>query len=660
MKKITINDLSIEEKLRLICAYDSWQTVTFDNKLPKVKVSDGPVGLRTMVKDDNNNEITLKSISYPSVSCLANTFNKELAYKMGEALANDAIERDVDILLAPGVNIKRNPLNGRNFEYFSEDPYLAGMLAKQYILGLQDNHIGACIKHFCCNNLEYNRFYQSSEVDVRTLHEIYYKPFEIALHANPYTIMCSYNRINGEYASEYKVGFDTLRNSFNYKGVIISDWDAVRNRAKSLNAGLDIEFPYSERNYKQLLEDYKNNKVDEECLNNSVNNILNLIYKCNDDKQKRKITLSFDERVKIAKELAKESIVLLKNDDNILPLKENTSIALSGCYAKGKENFVVGGGSSFVRWIDKEFDLEKELKERFAHVDYERAFYVNSVANHGSNICNPLKSQNNALSNDVNIICVGTGPFYEYESGDRETIKLSVVQERAILTLASLNPNTIVVIFAGSAVDISSFKDKVKAIIYAGFCGQYGDEAIVDVISGKACPNGRLSETFANHLEDIKAVNSYVDGRITCYSEGLDVGYRYFLKHQDKAMYPFGYGLSYASFKYENLNVSVTESKIKISFVITNTSAYDAKEVIQIYASEMLSKVYRPIRELKAFDKVFIKANESKKVEMTINKEDLAYYSIGTNSMEVNPGVYKIEICKDAFTPILTKTIKII
>ena len=171
--------------------------------------------------------------------------------------------------------------------------------------------------------------------------------------------MCSYNRINGEYASEYKVGFDTLRNSFNYNGVIISDWDAVRNRAKSLNAGLDIEFPYSEKNYKQLLEDYKNNKVDEECLNNSVNNILNLIYKCNDDKQKRKITLSFDERVKIAKELAKESIVLLKNDDNILPLKENTSIALSGCYAKGKENFVVGGGSSFVRWIDKEFDLEK-------------------------------------------------------------------------------------------------------------------------------------------------------------------------------------------------------------------------------------------------------------------------------------------------------------
>lgn len=207
---------------------------------------------------------------------------------------------------------------------------------------------------------------------------------------------------------------------------------------------------------------------------------------------------------------------------------------------------------------------------------------------------------------------------------------------------------------------MSAFKDKVKAIIYAGFCGQYGDSVIADIICGKISPSGRISETFANHLEDILACNTYMDGRVTCYNEGLDVGYRYFLKHQDKVMYPFGYGMSYAKFTYEDLKVSVENEKINISLMVTNTSNVDAKETIQIYIGEALSNVYRPIRELKAFDKVFIKAKESKKVELTINKKELAYYSIGTNSLKVNPGIYKIEVCKDAFTVILSKNIKVI
>ena len=278
MKKITVTDLSAEEKLRLICAQDFWHTVNFNGKIPQVTVSDGPVGLRKEIIEEGKT-VTVPSVSYPSVQSLANSWSKECARIMGEALADDCIEHEVDILLAPGVNIKRHPLNGRNFEYFSEDPYLAGTLGYEYIEGLQQKGIGACLKHFCCNNLEYNRFEQSSEVDERTLREIYYKPFELACKAKPVSIMSAYNRINGTYASEYKKGFDVLRKEFGFDGVIYSDWEAVRNRAAAAKAGCDFEFPYSEKNYEQLKKDYAAGIISEEEVNACAERILQLVYR---------------------------------------------------------------------------------------------------------------------------------------------------------------------------------------------------------------------------------------------------------------------------------------------------------------------------------------------------------------------------------------------
>ena len=273
MRKITVKDLTVQEKLRLICGQDCWHTVSLGGKLPQITVSDGPNGLRTEQTDESGKTYTIPAVAYPSIQLLANTWSTESARTMGACLADDCLERDVDILLAPGVNIKRHPLNGRNFEYFSEDPVLAGEMAKAYIEGVQGGGVGVCLKHFCCNNLEYDRLHQSSDVDDRTLHEIYYAPFAIACEAKPVSVMCSYNRINGTYASEYKQGFDYLRRECGFDGAIFSDWDAVRDRAAAARAGLDLEMPFNQDNYEKLCADYRAGKLPDEELDACVQRV---------------------------------------------------------------------------------------------------------------------------------------------------------------------------------------------------------------------------------------------------------------------------------------------------------------------------------------------------------------------------------------------------
>ena len=312
MAKISVKDLSIEEKLRLLCSDGFWYTHDCGGKLPKVAVSDGPVGLRAMRDED-----TLPSIAYPSLQSLANTWNRDLAAVMGECLADDSYERKVDVLLGPGVNVKRHPLNGRNFEYLSEDPYLAGELAKNYVTSLQTQGIGACVKHFCCNNLEYNRFEQSSEVDERTLREIYYVPFEIACEAKPVSMMSAYNRVNGVYANENVKGFDALRKDFGFDGVMYSDWEAIRDRTAAAKAGCDIEFPFNQVNYDALVKDYKDGKITEVEIDSCVERIINFVYRCKEMQEGKEIKRTVEERLEVAEKIALESIVLLKNEDGI-------------------------------------------------------------------------------------------------------------------------------------------------------------------------------------------------------------------------------------------------------------------------------------------------------------------------------------------------------
>ncbi|MDE5896391.1 MAG: glycoside hydrolase family 3 C-terminal domain-containing protein [Clostridia bacterium] len=659
MKKITVNDLTAEEKLRLICAKGFWYTEDFGGKIPSVCVSDGPVGLRAERVDGQGAKYTVPAVAYPSTQSLANTWSRECALTMGACLADDCIGQGVDILLAPGVNVKRHPLNGRNFEYFSEDPYLAGTLAKEYITGLQENGVGACVKHFCCNNLEYNRFNQSSEVDERTLRELYYKPFEIACEAKPVSAMCSYNRINGTYASEYKKGFDVLRGEMGFDGAVYSDWDSVRDRTKAAQAGIDIEFPFNEQNYKRLVADYEAGLLSDEALDACAARVLELCYRCEDMRGKRSVKTDEAERLRAAKRIADESMVLLKND-GVLPLRKGTRVAVCGCYARPEPGMVAGGGSSQVTWRGKGFDLSALLEKRLGTaVAYENMFSFDGVIGHGEFGANPDKGLRNAALADVQIVCAGTGAPFEYESVDRRTMRLPEVQERAILDLAAVNPNIVVAVFAGSAIDMTAWIGQVSAVVFAGFCGEAGGESLADILTGAVNPSGKLSESFPISLDKVPAANGYIDTRVTRYTEGLDVGYRYFDRRREHVLFPFGHGMSYSAFEYRNLKVTPRDDGVEVSYEVANTSQTRGKEISQIYVREVAPAVYRPYKELKEYNKDEIAAGKSATVKKRLPLSAFAHWSESKDRWEVTDGVYEILVGASSLDVRLRKKILI-
>ncbi len=661
MKKYTVKDLSSEEKLRLLCSNGFWYTMDFDGKLPAAAVSDGPVGLRAERKNEKGETVTLASVSYPSAQLLANTWNKDCAALLGECLADDCYEKNVDILLGPGANIKRHPLNGRNFEYYSEDPLLAGEMAKSYIEGVQSRGIGACLKHFCCNNSEYNRFEQSSEVDERTLREIYYVPFEIACKAKPVSMMSAYNRINGQYASENKKGFKVLREEFGFDGAMYSDWEAVRNRTLSAKAGCDIEFPFNEENYKKFTEDYKSGKITEEELDACAQRVLNLAYRCKEMQTGKGVKRTVEQRFEAAQKIAEEGMVLLKNEGAILPLKKGVKAALFGCYAKPEAGMIAGDGSSRVVPLTKKFDLGKLLEEELSvKIPFETMFYYDKVL--GTNgyahyAAKPHVGKNMAAAADINIICVGTGVNIEAESYDRTDMRLPLAQERAILDLAAINPDTVVIIFAGSAIDVSAWEDKVKAIIYAGFCGERGMEALCNILCGKVNPCGKLSETFPVNYCRSAVASGYCDTAATRYTEGVDVGYRYYDRHPKDVKYPFGFGLSYSEFKYSDLKIKAKGLCAEVCFAVENVSAIDGSEIAQVYVQECSPTVYRPVKELRGFAKVKIKAGEKANVCISLTERAFAYYSVAEDCWRVNDGAYKIFAGSSSQNILLSKTV---
>lgn len=647
MKK-TIKDLSAREKMRLICADGLWYTYSCDGKIPVVAVTDGPVGVRKEVKNDKGEMTTLPSIAYPSAQSLANTWDVDCARLVGECLADDCYERQADILLGPAANVKRHPLNGRNFEYFSEDPLLAGEMARSYITGVQSRGIGACLKHFCCNNLEYNRFEQSSEVDERTLREIYYVPFELGCKAKPVSMMSAYNRINGKYASEYKKGFDVLRDEFGFDGVMYSDWEAVRDRATAAIAGCDIEFPYNGDNYEKLLSDYDAGVISDEQIDACASRVVDLAYRCKDMQKGKGVKRTVDERLSVARQVAAESIVLLKNEGGLLPLKRGARVAVSGCYAKPERNMIAGGGSSNVVSLSEKADLAELLKARLGgEVNFETMFHYDKVLGSNSGAAfaaKPNVGKINAAVADASVICVGTGAPFEYESFDRPTMKLPVAQERAILELAAVNPDTVVALFAGSAIDVGAWADKVKAIVYVGFCGERGIDALCDVLCGNINPSGKLSETLPVGFEATPVADGYIDCAVTRYAEGLDVGYRYYDRRPQNIAFPFGHGLSYSSFEYSGLKIEANGLDATVRFSVKNASGTDGKEVAQLYVSELAPVVYRPVKELKGFVKTEIKSGETSKIEIKLDSRAFAYYSTADDGWRVNDGAFRILI----------------
>ena len=636
----SVKELTAEEKMRLICGKDFWHTDDLGGKLPQITVADGPVGLR-VVKErrKDGTETSYPATAYPSIQLLANTWNTESAKEMGSSLGDDCLDRDVDILLAPGVNIKRNPLNGRNFEYFSEDPYLAGRMAKSYIEGVQGQGVGVCLKHFCCNNLEYDRLHQSSDVDERTLREIYYKPFEIACETKPVSVMCSDNRINGPYAAEYKTGFHVLRDEFGFDGAIFSDWEAVRDRTASAKAGLDLSMPVCEEHVRKLRADYAAGRLTDEELDVCAQRVLDLIDRCKKMRVGKEVIRTEQERAEVAKEIAAEGMVLLKND-GVLPLSGIKTVSVSGCFAKPDTiEMLRGGGSAGVEWMDKTFDIPAALERRGYAVVYEGAFRYDGVESFSQDARTALL---NAAKSDVNIVCVGTGNPVEYEAGDRKTLRLPEVQERAILETAEQNENTIVVVFAGGVVNMSAWADKVKAILYAGFPGMGGDEVVADILTGAVNPSGKLSETFPLSEDTVPAVNACRVAGVTRYQEGLDVGYRYFDTYGVPVLFPFGHGLSYSEFTYKELSLTAEKDGLRVSCSVENVSARDGKEVVQAYVHECAPLVYRPKKELKAFSKSEVKAGAIVKFAFRLDAGAFAHWSVSENRWEITDGVYEI------------------
>lgn len=652
MKKLTVKDLSYKEKLRLICGDGFWHTSDLGGKLPRVKVTDASMGVR--MPDENGKDIP--SIAYPSLQMLANTWDTDVVRKYAECVADDCLDAGADVLLGPGVNIKRSPLCGRNFEYFSEDPYLAGIMAREYVSALQAEGAAACVKHFCCNNLEYNRMLQSSDVDERALREIYLTPFEIAIQAKPKSVMCSYNKINGVQGSENAYGFKILREEFGFDGLIMSDWDAVYDRAKAAKAGLDLEMPFSEKNYQKLVSDFENGIISEQEVDACAQRVLDYIYGVKELSKDKKRKHTLEERISFTQTVAEEGIVLLKNN-GVLPLKKGLSVSLCGQFARPNgEIDVCGGGSGRVTPLSPPYDIPKIFKEIYDGKSiYEPAFiYGVSHAGH-----NPGRAADNAAACDVNIVFAGTGAAVEGENGDRAYMGLHPVQIRAIKDTAHINPNTVVVLFAGSPVDMSEWIDDVAAVVYAGFLGECCGEAVVNVLTGRVNPSGKLTETFPVRYEDTPAANSYTDCKVTVYEEGIFAGYRYYDAYGVPVLFPFGHGLSYSEFEYKNLKLAADGEKVTVSFELGNTSATDGKEVVQVYVGTKSSCVRRPVKELKGFAKYFVKAGESVKAALELDKSAFSYWSYQSAKRETEDGIYEILVGASSADIRLTGKIKI-
>ena len=661
MKK-TLKDLTTEEKLRLICGKDCWHTCDFEGKLPFIRVTDASMGVRMPVNPENWDGVR-PSVSYPSLQMLANTWDLETVKTYAECVADDCLDYGADIILGPGVNIKRSPLCGRNFEYFSEDPYLAGTLAKQYISALQSEGAGACVKHFCCNNLEYNRLQQSSEVDERTLREIYYKPFEIALEAKPVSLMSSYNRINGVLGSEYKKGYKVLRNEYGFDGLIMSDWDAVRNRTKAAQAGCDLEMPYHPEHYEALVADFKAGKITEEEIDVCAQRVLDLVYRCKELQQGKTRKHTQEERIAFTQRAEEEGIVLLKNN-GVLPLKKGQSLSMCGWFARPcaydrkKPELIGGGGSGWVERITPMFDMLGIMQRvHGGNISFEPAFSDDGV---DSSFMISGNAVDNAAESDVNIVFAGTGAHLESEGGDRQRMTLCDAPVRTILDTAAVNKNTVVVLFAGSPIDMSEWINEIAAVVYVGFPGERGGEAIANVLTGKVNPSGKLTETFPLSYEDTPAAKGYIDSKVTRYEEGLDVGYRYYDTYGVPVLFPFGHGLSYSQFTYKNLNLKTNGKTIEVCYEIENTSDICGKEVSQIYVRATSSYVYRHYKELKGFAKTLIKAGKTEKVSVQLDSRAFEYWSTADDYWKVEDGVYEIIVGASCADEKLRAKIKII
>ncbi|MFU0828690.1 MAG: Thermostable beta-glucosidase B [Lachnoclostridium sp.] len=641
--KNLIKQMSLEDKVAFCSGFDFWKTKEFKKyNIPSIMLSDGPHGLRKQIQEMDHLGINKSkpATCFPPACTTACSWDRDLIGKIGEAIAKEALNEGVSVVLGPGVNIKRNPLCGRNFEYFSEDPYLAGELAACFIQGVQKYGIGTSLKHFAANNQENKRFYSDSILDERTFREIYLTGFEIAVKkGKPSTVMCAYNKINGIYCSDNKYLIrEILRNEWGYKGVVVTDWGAMNNRISAFEAGTDLEMPGGADYFdKETIEAVKNGKLSEERIDESVDRLLELVFKCS-DLQKKEYTFNPLEHHLLARKAAANSAVLLKNDDNILPLNKSKKIAVIGSFAK-KIRYQ-GNGSSHVNPTKLTNILTAFDEEKIQYGFYE------GCREDGSTDDTLIKEAvDGAKTCDVAVIFAGLPENYESEGFDRETLSMPDGHIRMIQEVARANPNTVVVLMCGSVITMP-WLDNVKAVLHMYLPGQAGGEACTDLLFGAVNPSGKLAETYPISYEDVPSAVFYENGgKQAQYREGIYVGYRYYDKAGKKVCFPFGFGLSYTTFEYSNMKIhNCNGENYKVTLLVKNTGKMAGAEIVQLYVSDMQQGIHRPEKELKGFEKVFLEPGEEKEVTFYLDKRSFAYYDVNTKDWEIQRGKYHIQI----------------
>lgn len=638
-----IREMTLEEKAGMCSGKDFWHLKGVERLgIPEVMVSDGPHGLRKQAAEADHlglNE-SIKAVCFPTACATACSFDRDLLEEMGERIGDECQAEDLSVILGPAVNIKRSPLCGRNFEYFSEDPYLASQMAAAHIKGVQSKNVGTSIKHFAANNQEHRRMSCSSEVDERTLREIYLAAFETAIkEAKPDTVMCSYNRINGEFASEnHWLLTEVLRDEWRFDGYVMSDWGAVNDRVKGLKAGLELEMPASGGTTdKEIVEAVKNGELDEAVLDRAVERILNIVFKFADNRQEGKFDKEEDH--KLAAKIEAESMVLLKNE-GVLPLPtQGKKIAFIGKFAEAPR--FQGGGSSHINSFKITGALEA-VKE-VAQVTYAQGYDIKEDVIDQDMLNQAVETAKEA---DVAVIFAGLPDAFESEGYDRSHMRMPQCQNTLISEIAKVQENVVVVLHNGSPVEMP-WADEVKGILEAYLGGQAVGQAEVDVLFGKVNPSGKLAETIPYKLSDNPSyLNFPGDGQTVEYKEGVFVGYRYYDAKEMPVRYPFGYGLSYTTFEYSDLQLSADRIKdtdtLKVTLKVKNTGDRAGKEIVQLYVADKTGAACRPVKELKNFVKVELQPQEEKTVEMELDKRSFAWYNTQIHDWYAASGEYEI------------------
>ena len=679
VKKL-VNELTLEEKASLCSGADFWHTKAIDRlNIPAAMVSDGPHGIRKQesLADHMGVAESIKAIGFPTASAMACSFDRDLLHKVGDALGEECVAEDLAVLLGPGINMKRSPICGRNFEYYSEDPVVAGELGAAFVNGVQEHGVGTSLKHFAANNQEWRRMSISAEIDERTLREIYLAAFEtVVKKAQPWTIMCSYNRINGVYSCENDWLLNkVLRDEWGFEGLVMTDWGAMDERVPSLKAGLDLEMPdcHGETD-KLIVKAVQSGELEESVLDTAVERILTMVDKyltARKDIDPASMVHPLPSSVErgydvaahhaLARTTAEQSAVLLKNED-ILPLQKDKKIAFIGEFAKVPR--IQGGGSSHIN----NTSVESALDAAGDSVSYAQGFHIDKETTDETLLQEAITL---AKESDVAVIFAGLPDSFESEGFDRTHLNIPANQNELIARISEVQPNVVVVLHSGSPIAMP-WLDKVAGVLQMYLAGQASGGAAVNLLFGDATPCGKLAETFPLHLEDNPSYLNFPGNREkVCYQEGVFIGYRYYDKKKMDVLFPFGYGLSYTDFTYSNMKVTVNgknaadvdvikeTDEIVVSADITNTGNCDGAEIVQLYIKNPVVYEIRPEKELRDFAKVFLKAGETKTVTFTLNARSFSYYETRIHDWYAESGDYEILLASSSRDIRLQDTVSI-